>query len=298
MSGKKDENLLERISELESELRAKDAELAQMRLRLNATNSRLEQVIDSIGSEIKMASKIQKLLSPVEIPNIPGFDFSTKFVPGTKSGGDYFDIFEHEDRLRFGIVLSSGSGYGISALFLSILMKISSKIEARRGLEPHEMVKAVAVEMITEMKDKDRASLFYGIVDRRNFEMSYCLVGDIAGFVQVHGQDALQRLMAQSSALSRGFNTEPQSTKISLNSKDRLILCSEGLTRETGKDGKTWGEGSLTDAIRQSPRQGVHELRNEILYRCEAFSGKTEPDRDQTVLVLEVKDKVIKLAKQ
>lgn len=298
MSGKKDENLLERISELESELRAKDAELAQMRLRLNATNTRLEQVIDSISFEIKMASKIQKLLSPVEIPNISGFDFSTKFVPGTKSGGDYFDIFEHEDRLRFGIVLSSGSGYGISALFLSILMKISSRVEARRGLQPHEMVKAVAAEMLPEMKDNDKASLFYGIVDRRNFEMSYCLVGDIMGFAQIHGQEALQRLKVQSPALSKGYNTEPQSAKISLNSKDRLILCTEGFVKETGQDGKPWGEGALTEAIRQSPRQGVHEMRNEILYRCEAFSGKTEPDRDQTVLVLEVKDKVIKLARQ
>lgn len=297
MSGKKDENLLERITELESELRAKDAELAQMRLRLSATNSRLEQVIDGISYEIKMASKIQKLLSPVEIPNIPGFDFSTKFVPGTKSGGDYFDIFEHEDRLRFGVVLSSGSGYGISALFLSILMKISSRIEARRGLEPHEMVRTIAAEMLPEMKDGDRASLFYGVVDRRNFEMSYCLVGDVLGFAQLHGQDALQRLKVQTPPLSKGSNTEPQSAKISLNPRDRLILCSEGLARETGKDGKTWGEGALTEAIRSSSRQGVHELRNEILYRCEAFSGKAEPDRDQTVLVLEVKDKVIKLAK-
>lgn len=292
-----EEALKERIKELEDELRAKDAELAQIRLRLTTTNHRLEQVIDQISHEIKMASKIQKLLSPVELPNISGFEFSTKFVPGSKSGGDYFDVFEHEDRLKFGIVLSAGSGYTMSALFLSILMKISSRLEARRGMAPHEMIKAIAADMMPEMKEKDRASLFYGVVDRRSYELSYCSVGDIFGYAQVHGQDALQKLASVAPALSKGSNTELQSRTISLNSRDRVILCTEGVVKETNSEGKTWGESGLIEALRQAPRQGVHELRNEVLYRCETFSGKPEPDRDQTVIVLEVKDKVIKLAK-
>lgn len=62
-------SLKERIRELEQELQAKEAELARIRLRLSATNSRLEQVIEKVAGEIGFASRIQKLLSPVEIPN-------------------------------------------------------------------------------------------------------------------------------------------------------------------------------------------------------------------------------------
>ncbi|MBX2988577.1 MAG: SpoIIE family protein phosphatase [Bdellovibrionaceae bacterium] len=296
MSDKQDQ-LKEKIRELEGELAAKEAELAQMRLRLSATNVRLESVIDRIGHEIKLASKLQRLLSPVEMPNIAGFEFSTKFVPGTRSGGDYFDIFEHEDRLRFGIVLSSSSGYTMSALFLSVLMKISSKMEARRGLEPHEMIATIQREMGPEMKNDDRASLFYAVVDRRNFEMNYCSWGDTSAYLQLHGEDALTRLEAQAPALNKLSSVEARTMKVLLNPRDRLILCSDGVAKTANIEGKAWGESGLRDAIRSAPRQGVHELRNEILYRNENFSGKHEPDRDQTVLVLEVKDKVIKLAK-
>ena len=48
---------------------------------------------------------------------------------------------------------------------------------------------------------------------------------------------------------------------------------------------------------RGGPKRGVHELRNHILYEVQKFTGHNEPLRDQTIVVLEVKDKVIKLAK-
>jgi sigma-B regulation protein RsbU (phosphoserine phosphatase) len=45
------------------------------------------------------------------------------------------------------------------------------------------------------------------------------------------------------------------------------------------------------------PKRGVHELRNHMLYEVQKFSGKPDPIRDQTLVVFEVKDKVIKLAR-
>lgn len=292
-----DSRLRERIEELEQEIAAKDAELAQTRLRLNAANARLEQIIDQISQELKMAGKIQKLLAPVEIPHIQGFEFSTRFVPGMKSGGDYFDIFEHKDKMRFGVVVASCSGYAMSALFLSVLIKISSRMEARSGLEPHEMVTLLGKELTADMQLKDRAQLFYGVVDRRDFVLRYCSMGQIKAYIQLNGQDALTPLEISGPSLSKDFNTQPQTATLSLNPKDRLILCTEGISQAKSSRGEVWGEERLIDAIRSAPRTGVHELRNEVLYRCEAFTGLSEPDRDQTLLVLEVKDKVIKLAK-
>lgn len=286
----------ERIRELEQELQSKENELAQVRLRLSVANTQLEKVIDQISHEIRMAAKIQKLLSPTELPHIQGFDFSSKFQPGMKSGGDYFDVFEHEDRLRFGVVLASSSGYTMSALFLGVLIKMSTKIEARRGMNPEDMVAAIAKEMAPEMKSDDKVSLFYGILDRRSYEFKYCLAGVMAGYQQVPGRDALVTLEPTAPVITKDFNTKPQSLSLTLNSKDRLVLCSEGIFGAKNAEGRTWGTDALRDAVRAAPKAGVHDLRNEILFRCESHSGKADPDRDQTVLVWEVKDRVIKLA--
>jgi sigma-B regulation protein RsbU (phosphoserine phosphatase) len=291
------ESLKERIQELEMELVVKDKELAKYRHELGKANASVENLIGQVTEEIRMASMIQKMLSPTELPNISGFDVSTKYQPGDRFGGDYFDIFEHEDKLKFGVVIASSSGYTMSALFLSVLIKISSQIEARKGLEPHRMMEVLAKELVPNVTNADKASVFYGVVDRRTFELSYSSLGRIEACLQVYGEDGLQNLEACGPAFAKDFNTQPQSLKLRLNSRDRLVIATEGVVQAQNADGAAWGGEGLREAVRMAPRQGVHELRNEILHQNEKFTGRASPLRDQTVIVMEVKDKVIKLAK-
>lgn len=293
-----DEKLKQKIKELENELRQKNAEVLSYRSQISRTNAELEKVIASISHEVQMAAQIQRILSPTEIPSIQGFDFSTKFLPGTGSGGDYFDIFEHEDKMKFGVILSSSSGHTMSALFLSVLIKISSQIEARRGLEPHQMINKLVKEIVPQAQAMDKSSLFYGVIDKRSYDLKYCSVGNIQSYLQVYGQDALTAMEPCGPKISRDFNTELRSLTVQLNPRDRWCLCTEGVTQSTNPENEIFGEERLRDTIRSAPKVGAHELRNEILYKTEKFTGRADPVRDCTVLVIEVKDRVIKLARQ
>ena len=83
--------------------------------------------------------------------------------------------------------------------------------------------------------------------------------------------------------------------------RDRLILLTEGVLSAVAadkNDKSVFGKERLLQSIQSVTRGSVHDVRNEILYQVEKFSGINEPLRDQTVLVTEVKDKVIKLAKK
>lgn len=289
--------LQKRILELELEIEQKDKDLSVYRNELIRTNQVLEGMIAQMANELKYATLIQKALSPTELPHIGGVEFSNKFVPGTKFGGDYFDVFEHEDKFRFGVVLSSASGYAMSALFLGILIKLAGQIEARRGLEPNKVLQLVAKDLTPNSQSKDHASLFYAVVDRRSFEVHYSLVGGISGFLQQAGKEQVIPLTSQAPAMTSGWSHEVESQKISLEQKDRLILATEGITQATNPQGEPFGAERLLKSILRAPKQGVHELRNEILYQVEQFTQKKNPMRDQTVMVVEVKDRVIKLAK-
>jgi sigma-B regulation protein RsbU (phosphoserine phosphatase) len=292
-----EKELIEKIEDLQHELSQKEQELKRYRFELQKTNSAMEQMIGELSQELKLAALIQKLLTPTEIPNIPGIEFSTKFIPGAKSGGDYFDIFEHDDRLKFGIILSSSSGYTMSALFLSVLMKMSAQIEARRGMEPHQVIAAMGAEIVPNIQKQESASIFYGIVDRRNYELKYSCVGAIAGLLQVQGQDQVSWLEPSSGPLRKDYDEKPLTHSIPLGPRDRLILCTEGVWNARNSE-HTFGKERLLKTVHRAPRSGVHDLRNEILYQVEQFTGQSEPLRDQTVLVTEVKDRVIKLAKK
>lgn len=286
-----------RVRELESELADRERDLAVFREELGKANTQLERFIKQIGNELKTASVIQKALVPTEFPNIPGFEFSTKFVPSPVSGGDYFDIFEHEDRFRFGIVLASSSGYSMSALFLSVLLRMTGQLEARKGSPPNQILDLMGKELMPAIQGGDRASVFYGVIDRRGFDITFAGAGGVIGLLYSYTANKIQRLEWTTPAFSKDFQGGLQATTLSLNPRDRLILCTEGVVQALNLKGEAFGEERLYKAILAAPRLGVHDLRNEILYQVERFAQGRDLPHDATVVVTEVKDRVIKLAK-
>lgn len=291
------EALKAQIRELEGELVDRERDLAVFREELGKANTQLERFIKQIGNELKMASVIQKALVPTEFPNIPGFEFSTKFVPSPVSGGDYFDIFEHEDRFRFGIVLASSSGYSMSALFLSVLLRMTGQLEARKGTPANQILELMGRELIPNINGSETASVFYGVIDRRGFDMTFAGVGRVIGLLYSYTTQKVQRLEWTAPAFSRDFKGGIEATTLALNPRDRLILCTEGIVRALNPKGEEFGEERLYKAILAAPRLGVHDLRNEILYQVERFAAGRDLPHDATVVVTEVKDRVIKLAK-
>ncbi len=290
-----EQDLKEKISFLQQELRTKEAEVSRYRSELHRANGELEKIITDLKQELRLASQVQKILSPTEIPNIPGLSFSTKFVPGLDQGGDYFDIFEHEDRMKFGIVLACSTGYSMSALFLSVLIKMSSQIEARRGVPPEQTLSQMAKELVPNIENKDTASVFYGVIDRRTFRLTFSSVGALAGFLLPHGGETVTKLLPSTGPFSKTYNGKPLAQSLQLNARDRLILCSEGVFTATNSLGDIFGVQRMTETVIKSSRLSVHDMRNEILLQGERFTETQEPERDKTVIVMEVKDGIIKL---
>jgi sigma-B regulation protein RsbU (phosphoserine phosphatase) len=290
--------LKEKIKELQLELAQKNLQISQYRNELLRVNEALEKIAEQFNQELKIAEAIQKVLSPTDLPHIQGVSFSSKFLPGAKNGGDYFEIFEHEDKMRFGILVSSSSGYVMSAAMLGVLIKLSAQIEARRGLEPDQVIKKIADEVISNIESQDSSSVFYAVVNRRNFEMKYSCVGQIFGLIQPNSDKRLIQLEPSASKLKKGFSEVPLMHTINLGPRDRLILCTEGLLAAQNEKKESFGKEGVLQAVLHAPRSGVHELRNEILFKLEQFVGSVELARDVTVIVTEVKDRVIKLAKK
>lgn len=291
------EQLLERVSELEQEVQERQADLKRFRDELGKANQKLEALITHLHSELKLAHVIQKALVPTEFPHIAGFEFSTKFVPSAVNGGDYFDIFEHEDRFRFGIIVSSSSGHSMSALLLGVLLKMTGQLEARKGSEPHVVLNDMNEQLREHLSKEDQADMFYALIDRRNFDMRFVRAGSLIVLHQNFSTGEVQALDSGVGPLGLDFKAPVSSGSISLNPRDRLVLCTRGVIEARNPNGEEYGMERVTRSFLSGPKRGVHELRNHILYEVQKFGSGSEPIRDQTLVVLEVKDKVIKLAK-
>lgn len=291
------EELQARIQELEGEVKDREADLATYREELKSANRRLERLIGELNLELKAAHQIQRLLIPTEIPNIPGFEFSSKFVPSMKRGGDYFDIFEHDDRSRFGIVVASSSGHLMSALLLSVLLKLSGQLEARRGVPPSELVKLLSQEIMQQLEGKDSADLLFASFDRRSFQFSHCKVGNMIALRFDYAEGELKLLKGNKDPIKVGRSIDFETETFGLNPRDKLIFCTKGLVEAQSLEGEEYGIDRLFRAVHETAGKTVHEVRNHVLYQIQKFTSGQEPPRDMTLVIAEVKDRVIKLAK-
>ena len=293
----RENQLLERISELEEEVKERQLDLKRFRDELGRANQRLEGLIEQLHTGVRLAHVIQKVLVPTEFPHISGFEFSTKFFPSHISGGDYFDIFEHVDRFRFGLIVSSSSGHAMSALLLGVLLKMTAQLEAKRGSDPHLVLHDMYEQLKENMATGDQADMFYGLIDRRNFDLKYVRAGQVIALHQNFLSGEVQALDSGLGPVAAGFTSPLDSGSLSLNPRDRMVLCTRGVIEARNTKGESYGMERVTRSFLNGPKRGVHELRNHILFEVHKFAQGTEPIRDQTLVVLEVKDKVIKLAK-
>jgi sigma-B regulation protein RsbU (phosphoserine phosphatase) len=283
------ENLLKRISELESQVKGYEKLLKQ-------ANDKLLQLAGEISTDLEWAIKLQKKIVPTEMPRIKGFEFSSKFLPGSRFGGDYFDIFEHNDKWKFGIFLSSCSGYTVSSALMGLLIKYSTQVEAKRGIRPHEFLQVMSSELLPSFKDKDKASFFYATVDRKTLKLEYSSAGMISVYRHEVGQDSVDYLNPIVPELSLGFKSTFTSNTISMEPQDRLLFSSPGLVVAANEKNEPWGVERMIEAWKNSSKKSVHEIRNEILYQQQNFLKGNLPERDQSLIVVEVQEKIIKLA--
>ena len=291
------EGLRKRIQELEEELSKKDKDISIYKKELSEASGKLETLIGQVSDQLQQSLKIQKFLVPTEFPNIQGFEFSTKFSSSMFSGGDYFDIFEHYDKMRFGLFLSSASGYGMSALFLSVLMELTYQIEDSKHNGPNRVLKGMTQEMLKQSQGEDEAAIFYGVFDRRKFQMTYCNMGQPLAIHYEHDSQSIKLLEPCYPPYSSSQKAKPQELEnrvIDLKPLDKLVFCSTGFLSLKNDQGEFWGMDEILSIVKKNVEKTVHELRNELFFQAANFSQ--EQPKDLTVIVTEVKSRIMKLA--
>ncbi len=97
--------------------------------------------------------------------------------------------------------------------------------------------------------------------------------------------------------LTEGSKAPTASKQVTLSPRDRIVLVSRGAAKLQNMKGEAFGWERVSRAIKGMPQgSGIHDLRQNLSMELQKFSGGTDLQRDITIVALEVKDKVIRLA--
>lgn len=294
----------QKTQQLTQQLKEKEQIIEEYKKTIERSNQAIKEIMDKLSLELKLANQMHRILLPVDLPVISGCEFSFKFRAGdvNNHGKDFYEVVPHPRRRCFSITLSSCISHSLSALLFSARLKTMSWSETQTACQPHEFISRLSIEIQKDIKtssfkgltiDKklsNNIDLFYAVVDQRSYQMRYCLIGNVAVFIQRAGhKKPVQEIAADSNRMPSASNS------ISLNSKDRLILCSPGVLDCVDPSGQRFTTSYLKEIIDTESNSSVHELRNRILYELDKFCQGRPQNRDQSVLVMSVKHIALKL---
>jgi len=260
---------------------------------VNRLNTSFAGLLGKIQQNLQLAERMQKSKLPLRFPEIKGFKILSRYLAGMRSGGDHLDLAESQDRGLISVVLSDSSSYGLSSNVLSVLMRVAMKLSADETRSSVETMKRIQEELLVTLGEKDRLSLFYGVVSRKDYKLRYMNLGASCGFYA--GPKAKFIILPSSgSAITRASAAIPDSIQqeLILDPEGRLVLLSDGFVETLG------GPEATGEFLNQFRDSGAADLLNELVFKVKQNFDEPDdmPAQDCTGIVFDIEARLIRLA--
>ncbi len=254
---------------------------------LSQLNASFSEILGHLHFDLELAERLQKSQLPKRFTGIKGLEVFHRYLVGSRSGGDYFDLAESKDQSTLSLVLSNSSSYGLCNSILSVLMRVCLKISAdqlQKTDATTDVVRSIYQEILLTLRAKDYFSIFFGTLDRQSLLLRFTFLGEGALYYSPPGQPfqyypPMEQVISRESAFP-----EAGEFHIQLHPRGRLILLSGGVMDLLG------GASEIAKAIASCDGKPLQDLLNEISYRIKSSLEEGDlPARDCTAITFEVK---------
>lgn len=235
--------------------------------------------------EIAEARAIQEGFLPKEIPQLAGYEIAAAWQSARVVGGDYFDVLPFDGEMC-GLCIADVAGKGLPAALLMSNLQAAVRGLASPTLAPEELCSRLNTLLCRNIASDRFVTLFYAQLDGPSRQLRYVSAGHNPPFV-VRRDGSHKRLREGGVVLGVFANQTFKSDVTQLQSGDRLVLYTDGVTEACNSDDEEFGEERLLRVLQENATQPAVELQKKILQSVADFSRGIWQD-DATLLVIAV----------
>jgi len=269
-------NLLIEITQLNENLEKKVKERTQ----------KIEEQSKEIDKQIQITRKIQLSLLPEAIPSIPNASVSFKYLPMMDVGGDFLD-FDTREKEKLKLFICDVSGHGIPAAFLASMVKMALQDCYELNLSPTESLNRIHRVLKGKMQGHFLSAIF-------------CEINLETGLLKVANAGHLPLIYVSKLGESKFFSPKgrviselispnfPEDSQY-LNSGDKIVLYTDGITESRNPKNEMYGENRLLEVISKNFYLSTQELCEQIYKSLLEFreNENLQFTDDITILVAE-----------
>ena len=252
-------------------------------------NKRLfkRQIIqERLKKEIELASNVQKLLIPDNLPKNDKYEISTIYKPHFNIGGDYLDFIPFDnDRFVFCIADISGKGVAAALLMANFQAMIQSLIYQYRDLET--FVFALNQTVIRVTKSDKFITFFVAEVDIRTRRLKYINAGHYPPVLYQNGK--IRRLSSGCTVIGVFEKLPSIEEEIIDLEGEALITCfTDGLADLKNERDDLFEDEGIESFVKEFGMLGAEEFNASLLKRIDDFKGEMSYPDDIAIITCKV----------
>ena len=238
---------------------------------------------ESVKKELEIASEMQKLLFPEELPNNEKLDISAKYLSHHKVSGDYYDYIQlNED--EFIICIADVSGKGISAAMLMANFQATVRtLYTYKRFKLEDLVTELNQKVFESAKGEKFVTFFIAEYNSASRKLKYVNAGHNWPIL-IKGSDAR---FLNKGCLGLGMMKEIpslESETLSIAPNTTLILYTDGVVELENSQGKQFETDRLTKIVQAFYPLSMEDLNEIIFSKLDDWRGKMKYVDDTAIL--------------
>jgi len=288
-------HLAEAFDQMQTVIVAQQRDLLEANLHLeNRVVERTEQLKrttaekERIGSELRIASEIQKSILPRTFPPFPhreDFIIYAEAIPAKEMGGDFYDFFLiDENRLAF--VIADVSGKGVPAAIFMAITRTLVKATGLKGVSAGECLQQVNSILCPENDSAMFVTIFYAILNTRTGELSYSNGGHNIPYL-LSGKGGVE-FVPNTPGMALGIDDTfvYQTKTLSVRPGDALFLYTDGVTEAMNHNNEMYSDRRLQSFLQQWNGATPEDMIRGSVAEVKTFAGDVPQSDDITILAL------------
>lgn len=245
-----------------------------------------------VQRQVRLASSVQQRMLPQSVPNWPGLDVAAENIPSLDLGGDFYDFLTLGESL--GICIGDVAGKGIPAALLMASVRASLRAHAHDLYELETIIQRTNIGLHRDTRDHEFATMWYGVIDSRNFRLTYCNAGHEPVWLFRRSGETWTLRELDHGGMVMGVEPKQRFDKglADLLPGDVLLAYSDGLTEAQNFDREMFGKErlrrSMIQVLETHPDASAKTVLDQILWDMRRFTGLNIRSDDVTIVVVRV----------
>jgi sigma-B regulation protein RsbU (phosphoserine phosphatase) len=235
----------------------------------------------ALDRELREASRIQSHYLPRRVPVYPTLDCAAAALACEPVGGDYYDFVEGDDR-TFTLAVGDARGHGVPAALTLAGVQARFRSEARRQLEPHDLLHRLNHELVQLEHPENFVGLLCARIDTRAGRVSFANAGLTPPLVR-RCDGRFEEITEASVLLGVSPGAEYRSVGLYLGAGDIVLVYTDGLT-EARRGDELFGIERVHEVMDRHATRRAGDILRALVQAVRAWADR--PLDDITVVVM------------